>query len=108
MRRFQASTSIPAAIGVAVATAGLLPFSGCIYHPRDEVNLAQLFDAPTTSLTDSAETIVFEEPDRLQVTHGKGCARMENKAGALRVQQSHRLPTYATDGTVFLNGSDAR
>jgi hypothetical protein len=33
---------------------------------------------------------------------------MENKAGALRVQQSHRLPTYATDGTVFLNGSDAR
>jgi hypothetical protein len=108
MRGLQFSAGLRASIAVGVAAVGLVPFSGCIYHPRYEVALSGLFDLPPTTLTESSETVVFEEPDRLQVTHGKGCAKMENEQGALRVEQSHRLPVYASDATVFLNGSDAR
>ena len=105
MRRRQ-STRLWTVVRTCVAAAGIMPFSGCSFTGPDRVELDKLFDAPTAPLSQSGETIVFEEPDRLQVVHGKGCAKMQDGKGAVRVEQSRRLPSYASQATVFLNGVD--
>src|SRR5262245_38522491 len=59
MRGSQASIGIRAPICMILAAAGLVPFSGCIYHPRYEVALPGLFDIPATTLTESSETMPY-------------------------------------------------
>ena len=105
MRRRQ-STRLWTVVRTCVAAAGIIPFPACSFTGPDRVELDKLFDAPTAPLSQSGETIVFEEPDRLQVVHGKGCAKMQDGKGAVRVEQSRRLPSYASQATVFLNGLD--
>ena len=62
--------------------------------------------ATVTELTSSDRAVVFEEQGTIVVYHGHGCAE-SNKSGTedvLKVEESLKIPPYATNATVFLNG----
>ncbi|MCM3902526.1 MAG: hypothetical protein ND866_12535 [Pyrinomonadaceae bacterium] len=94
------STLLATLITVSLPSCGFCP------NIVDDGLCGLIKDAPLKELTDSQQTVVFEEQGTIIVYHGYGCAesKKSGREDFLRVEQSLNLPAYATNATVFLNG----
>ena len=92
---------------ILMGIAAPIVLESCGFCGPDSGNLCLLSTAPLTKSTVATnQNVVFEVPGTLIVFHGSACAQSK-KSGTkdvLRIDQSIRLPAYATNATVFLNG----
>jgi hypothetical protein len=74
--------------------------------PFSEVTDALFGNVPLSTLTDSEQNVVFEDPGTIIVFHGGGCAKSDRagKQQVLKIEQSVDVPSYAKTATVFLDG----
>jgi hypothetical protein len=89
---------LAALIAPLLASCGFHPFYGPITCPEFE-------SIPLAPLTAQSSQIVFEDVGTIIAIHGTGSANFDSgHAGALKVEQSMTIPSYANQATVFLNG----
>ena len=61
---------------------------------------------PDSKLVSSSQNVVLEDPGTIIAYHGVSCAESDKRGteDLLKIEESHEIPSYAADATVFLNG----